>query len=44
VNAKQARELYGDGVFGGPYQVDENILSEIFNAALEDIVHLLQFD
>jgi creatinine amidohydrolase len=44
VNAKQARELYGDGVFGGPYQVDENILSEIFNAALEDIVHLLQFE
>jgi len=44
VNAKQARELYGDGVFGGPYQVNENILSEIFNAALEDIVHLLQFE
>jgi creatinine amidohydrolase len=44
VNAKQARELYQDGVFGGPYQVDENILSEVFNTALEDIVHLLQFE
>jgi creatinine amidohydrolase len=44
VNAKQARELYQDGVFGGPYQVDENILSEVFTAALEDIVHLLQFE
>jgi creatinine amidohydrolase len=44
VNAKQARELYQDGVFGGPYQVDENILSEVFNAALDDIIHLLQFE
>jgi creatinine amidohydrolase len=41
---QDARSLYGDGVFGGPYQVDAAISSEIFNAALQDILHLLQFD
>ncbi|HSB67272.1 MAG TPA: creatininase family protein [Anaerolineales bacterium] len=44
INAKQARELYQDGVFGGPYQVDEAILSEVFTAALEDILQLLKFE
>ena len=44
VNSRIARELYQDGVFGGPYQVDEAILSEIFNAALEGILYLLQFE
>lgn len=44
VNAKQARELYQDGVFGGPYQVDEAILSEVFTAALEDVLQLLKFE
>ena len=44
VNAKIARELYQDGVFGGPYQVDEAIMTEIFSAALEDILQLLKFE
>ena len=44
VSARQARQLYQDGVFGGPYQVDESILSEIFAAALEDILQLLKFE
>ena len=44
VDSKSARELYGDGVFGGPYQVDATILNEIFNAALADVVQLLRFD
>jgi len=44
INAKMARQLYGDGVFGGPYQVDDEILSEIFKAALEDILQLLKFE
>jgi len=44
VNAKVARELYQDGVFGGPYQVDDAIMSEIFSAALEDILQLLKFE
>ncbi len=44
VNAKQAKELYQDGVFGGPYQVDEAILNEVFAAALADILQLLKFE
>jgi creatinine amidohydrolase len=44
VNSRRARELYQDGVFGGPYQVDEAIMSEIFSAALEDILQLLKFE
>ena len=44
VNAKVARELYQDGVFGGPYQVDDAIMSEVFTAALDDILQLLKFE
>ncbi len=44
IGAKLAKELYQDGVFGGPYQVDDAILSEIFAAALEDILQLLKFE
>jgi creatinine amidohydrolase len=44
VDAKLARELYQDGVFGGPYQVDDAILSEVFTAALDDILQLLKFE
>ena len=44
INAKLAKELYQDGVFGGPYQVDETIMSEVFTAALEDVLQLLKFE
>jgi creatinine amidohydrolase len=44
VNAKVSRELYQDGVFGGPYQVDDTIMAEVFEAALEDILKLLRFE
>jgi creatinine amidohydrolase len=44
VNAKVSRELYQDGVFGGPYQVDDTIMAEVFAAALEDILQLLKFE
>jgi creatinine amidohydrolase len=44
VNAKVSRELYQDGVFGGPYQVDDTIMAEVFEAALEDILQLLRFE
>ncbi len=37
-----SRRLYGDGVFGGPYQVDDAILDEIFQVAVQDVVELLQ--
>jgi creatinine amidohydrolase len=44
LSAKQGREVYGDGSFGGKYQVSEEIMQEIFQAALEDILHLLLFE
>ena len=44
LNAQASRQAYGDGVFGGPYQVDEKIMQEIFNSALMDILGLLNFE
>ncbi|HEX7555604.1 MAG TPA: creatininase family protein [Leptolinea sp.] len=40
-NAVETRKLYGDGMFGGPYQVDDQIMGEVFQAALDDVLHLL---
>ena len=44
MDAKTAREVYGDGSFGGPYRVDDGIMQEILQAALEDVLELLKFD
>lgn len=44
VSAEKARSLFGDGVFGGRYEVDSVILDEVFTAALEDVLHLLRFE
>lgn len=44
LNANEAREIYQDGVFGGPYQVDQAILDEVFEAALQDILQLVKFE
>jgi creatinine amidohydrolase len=44
VNAKLSRELYQDGVFGGPYQVDDKIMQEVFAASLDDILQLIKFE
>lgn len=44
LGAEAARETYGDGVFGGKYQVEDAIMQEIFDAVVADVVHLLGFD
>jgi creatinine amidohydrolase len=44
VNATVSRELYQDGVFGGPYQVADTIMEKIFSAALDDVLQLLKFE
>ena len=44
MDAKTARKVYGDGSFGGPYRASDEIMHEIFAAALEDILQLLRFD
>jgi creatinine amidohydrolase len=44
MGSTEARQVYGDGVFGGPYQVDDAIMDEIFQAALKDVLQLLRFE
>lgn len=44
MDKKTARQVYGDGSFGGPYRASDDIMHEIFAAALEDILQLLMFD
>jgi len=44
LGAEEARQVYGDGVFGGPYQVNDEIMHEIFEAALGDVLQMLDFD
>lgn len=44
MNADQARQVYGDGSFGGPYQAPELIMQKIFQATLEDVLQLLKFE
>lgn len=44
VGSEQARAIFGDGSFGGRYQVDQTIMDEIFQAALQDVLQLLEFN
>jgi len=44
MDARLAREVYGDGSFGGPYRVDDAIMQEVFDAALQDVLQLLRFE
>jgi creatinine amidohydrolase len=43
LNAAEARTVFGDGVFGGKYEVDEKIMEELFDVCLKDILYLLDF-
>lgn len=44
MDSETAREVYGDGSFGGEYFVDNAIMSEMFNVAVEDILMMLKFE
>lgn len=44
MGAAEARKVYGDGSFGGPYFVAENIMTELFNTALQDVLNLIKFE
>jgi creatinine amidohydrolase len=44
LDAKTAREVYGDGSFGGPYRVSQEIMQELFDACLADILQMLKFE
>ncbi len=44
MGAKESRQVYGDGTFGGPYEAAPVVMDEIFDAALKDILQLLRFE
>jgi creatinine amidohydrolase len=44
MDSKTAREVYGDGSFGGQYSASPEIMREMFTAALEDILTMLKFE
>jgi creatinine amidohydrolase len=44
LGADEARRVYGDGNFGGPYQVDPAIMDELFEELLKDVLNLLRFE
>jgi len=44
MDAKTAREIYGDGSFGGRYRFPEEAMQEIFDAVLADILQMLKFE
>ena len=44
MSAEVTRETYGDGSFGGPYRPENQVLEEIFQAALADVRQLLKFE
>jgi len=44
LDARTAREIYGDGSFGGHYRVPPETMQEIFEAALQDVLQLLKFE
>lgn len=44
LGARDAKKVFGDGSFGGPYYADEAVMDELFETALEDVLNLLQFE
>ncbi len=44
MDSKTAREVYGDGTFGGRYQASPETMQEMFDACLADILQMLKFD
>ena len=44
MGAEETRKVFGDGVFGGRYSADGQIMEEVFATALEDVLQLLKFE
>jgi len=44
LSSKKVRAALVDGVYGGAYKASDEIMNEVFNAALQDILHLLNFN
>ena len=44
LSAPRQRKLIDDGNYGGPYQVDDAIMDEIFNACVTELTDLIKFN
>jgi creatinine amidohydrolase len=44
LSADDAIKVYQDGSFGGQYEVEKQVMDEIFQTALQDILQLLKFE
>lgn len=44
LNSEITKNVFGDGSFGGVYEVDDQTMNEIFYAAYLDIMNLINFD
>ncbi len=44
LSSEEVKKAIGDGVYGGPYHVDESIMGEIFAASVRDVLQILQFN
>jgi len=44
LGAEGTKSVFQDGSFGGPYEVDQSIMNEIFYACYLDILNLLKFE
>jgi creatinine amidohydrolase len=42
-NAQEMRKFAEDGSFGGPWQVSDELMQEVFNLCLQDVVRILEF-
>jgi creatinine amidohydrolase len=43
LNSAEVKQAIGDGIYGGVYKVDDAIMTEVFAAALKDVLYQLQF-
>jgi creatinine amidohydrolase len=43
LSSREMREAYDDGVYGGRYRPDDKILDEVLEAAVQDILKLIDF-
>ena len=41
IGSREAKQIYGDGVFGGKYVVDYEIMNEIFDSLVDDVIQIL---
>ena len=44
LGAQEARQVYGDGSFGGRYEAPTEVMDAVFREALQDVIKLLEFE